>query len=149
MFGEVSLSGDIRPVSRMDSRLKEAAKLGFKRAIAPAGTDGGRVDAAPMGEGLDHRGAPEEAPTEDEADAEAPAASGSFVREHLMGVIEAILFAATSWVLRLVRSAPAVIRWVNDFFRYYVDQLEWMLARADVKNQRELSAWLYGVGEAR
>jgi DNA repair protein RadA/Sms len=41
VFGEVSLSGDIRPVSRMDSRLKEAAKLGFKRAIAPAGTDGG------------------------------------------------------------------------------------------------------------
>ena len=35
VFGEISLSGDIRPVSRADSRLKEAAKLGFGRAIAP------------------------------------------------------------------------------------------------------------------
>ena len=41
IFGEVSLSGDGRRVSRMDSRLKEAAKLGFKRAFAPADTDGG------------------------------------------------------------------------------------------------------------
>ncbi len=41
VFGEVSLSGDVRPVSRMDSRLKEAAKLGFKRAFAPADADGG------------------------------------------------------------------------------------------------------------
>ena len=41
IFGEVSLSGDVRPVSRMESRLKEAAKLGFKRAFAPADTDGG------------------------------------------------------------------------------------------------------------
>lgn len=41
VFGEVSLSGDIRPVSRMDSRLKEAAKLGFKRALGPRDVDGG------------------------------------------------------------------------------------------------------------
>ena len=33
--GEISLSGDVRPVGRADARLKEAAKLGFKRAIAP------------------------------------------------------------------------------------------------------------------
>ena len=33
VFGEISLSGDVRPVSRSDARLKEAAKLGFKRAI--------------------------------------------------------------------------------------------------------------------
>lgn len=43
VFGEVSLSGDVRPVSRMDSRLKEAAKLGFKRAFAPADADGGAM----------------------------------------------------------------------------------------------------------
>ncbi len=43
VFGEVSLSGDIRPVSRMDSRLKEAAKLGFKRALGPRDLDGGGV----------------------------------------------------------------------------------------------------------
>jgi DNA repair protein RadA/Sms len=41
VFGEVSLSGDIRPVSRMDGRLKEAAKLGFRRALGPRDVDGG------------------------------------------------------------------------------------------------------------
>lgn len=35
VYGEISLSGDVRPVGRSDSRLKEAAKLGFTRAIAP------------------------------------------------------------------------------------------------------------------
>ncbi len=34
MFGEVSLSGDVRQVGRMEARLKEAAKLGFGRALA-------------------------------------------------------------------------------------------------------------------
>lgn len=33
VFGEISLSGDVRPVGRSDARLKEAAKLGFNRAI--------------------------------------------------------------------------------------------------------------------
>jgi len=37
-FGEISLSGDIRPVPQAESRLKEAAKLGFSRAFVPAGT---------------------------------------------------------------------------------------------------------------
>jgi DNA repair protein RadA/Sms len=35
VFGEISLSGEVRPVSRIDARLKEAAKLGFRRALAP------------------------------------------------------------------------------------------------------------------
>src|SRR5215210_4527923 len=34
-FGEVSLSGAIRPVAQSAARLKEAAKLGFTRAFAP------------------------------------------------------------------------------------------------------------------
>jgi DNA repair protein RadA/Sms len=34
VFGEVSLSGEVRPVSRMETRLKEAAKLGFGRALS-------------------------------------------------------------------------------------------------------------------
>lgn len=34
IFGEISLSGDVRPVGRSDARLKEAAKLGFKQAIS-------------------------------------------------------------------------------------------------------------------
>ena len=37
VFGEVSLSGEVRSVSRADTRLKEAAKLGFGRALAPSG----------------------------------------------------------------------------------------------------------------
>ena len=36
IFGELSLSGDIRPVTQREARLKEAAKLGFKAAIAPS-----------------------------------------------------------------------------------------------------------------
>jgi DNA repair protein RadA/Sms len=39
VFGEISLSGEVRPVSRMDSRLKEAAKLGFRRALGPVGQE--------------------------------------------------------------------------------------------------------------
>ena len=35
VFGEVSLSGDVRPVSRMEGRQKEAAKLGFSSVLAP------------------------------------------------------------------------------------------------------------------
>lgn len=35
IFGEVGLSGEIRPVSGGQERLKEAAKHGFKRAIVP------------------------------------------------------------------------------------------------------------------
>jgi DNA repair protein RadA/Sms len=34
-FGEVSLSGALRPVAQQAARLKEAAKLGFTRAVAP------------------------------------------------------------------------------------------------------------------
>jgi DNA repair protein RadA/Sms len=34
-FGEVSLSGAVRPVAQMPARLKEAAKPGFARAILP------------------------------------------------------------------------------------------------------------------
>lgn len=35
VFGEIGLSGEIRAVSQMDARLKEAAKLGFTKAIMP------------------------------------------------------------------------------------------------------------------
>ncbi len=37
VFGEIGLSGDVRIVSQADLRLKEAAKLGFRKAIVPAG----------------------------------------------------------------------------------------------------------------
>ncbi len=35
IFGEIGLSGEVRPVSHLESRLKEAAKLGFDRAFVP------------------------------------------------------------------------------------------------------------------
>ncbi|MFZ5668539.1 MAG: DNA repair protein RadA [Pseudomonadota bacterium] len=41
VFGEISLSGEVRSVGRMEARLKEAAKLGFKRALAPTGAGEG------------------------------------------------------------------------------------------------------------
>ena len=36
VVGEIGLSGEVRPVGQMDARLKEAAKLGFARALVPA-----------------------------------------------------------------------------------------------------------------
>src|SRR3954469_19085923 len=48
-FGEISLSGAVRPVAQTSARLKEAAKLGFGRAVLPeaargdAGGDSGLV----------------------------------------------------------------------------------------------------------
>ncbi|HEX8383618.1 MAG TPA: DNA repair protein RadA [Sphingomonas sp.] len=35
-FGEIALSGEVRPVAHAALRMKEAAKLGFERALAPA-----------------------------------------------------------------------------------------------------------------
>lgn len=35
VFGEIGLSGEIRPASQTENRLKEAAKLGFKQAFIP------------------------------------------------------------------------------------------------------------------
>jgi DNA repair protein RadA/Sms len=45
-FGEVSLSGAIRPVAQTAARLKEALKLGFKRAVIP---EAARSEAAANG----------------------------------------------------------------------------------------------------
>jgi DNA repair protein RadA/Sms len=38
-FGEIGLSGSVRPVAQAPARLKEAAKLGFTRAVSPASRD--------------------------------------------------------------------------------------------------------------
>ena len=35
LIGEIGLTGELRPVNGLDRRLKEAARLGFGRAIAP------------------------------------------------------------------------------------------------------------------
>ncbi|AGT09141.1 DNA repair protein RadA [Paracoccus aminophilus] len=49
IFGEISLSGALRPVAQAENRLKEAQKLGFSRAILPEaqkveGMAGMRID---------------------------------------------------------------------------------------------------------
>jgi DNA repair protein RadA/Sms len=45
VFGEVGLTGEVRGVGQSATRLKEAARHGFRRVIAPASA----VDAAPAG----------------------------------------------------------------------------------------------------
>ena len=56
-FGEVGLSGEIRQVAQAESRLKEAAKLGFSQATLPRRVArGNRPLAAPDGLRLDEIG---------------------------------------------------------------------------------------------
>ena len=52
LFGEISLSGALRPVGQTENRLKEASKLGFSQATLPsrskmAGTEGMRLREMP------------------------------------------------------------------------------------------------------
>ncbi|MEO6605724.1 MAG: magnesium chelatase domain-containing protein, partial [Aeromicrobium sp.] len=39
-FGEVGLAGEVRKVSNLKVRLREAERIGFKRAVVPAGSEG-------------------------------------------------------------------------------------------------------------
>ena len=50
-FGEVALSGEVRPVAHGALRLREAAKLGFGRALVPAkqGSEGAALEVASFG----------------------------------------------------------------------------------------------------
>lgn len=45
LVGEVGLSGEMRAVSRLSMRVREAAKLGFKRCIIPSAGRGAKVKA--------------------------------------------------------------------------------------------------------
>jgi DNA repair protein RadA/Sms len=47
VFGEIGLSGEIRPVSQTEARLKEAEKLGFVSALTPPRRGRGKDKAAP------------------------------------------------------------------------------------------------------
>ncbi len=48
-FGEIALSGEVRPAAHAALRLKEAEKLGFAAALAPPGTKGvGRLEVRPV-----------------------------------------------------------------------------------------------------
>lgn len=61
-FGEVALSGEVRPAGLAALRLKEAAKLGFGRALVPAGTGGAALAVqgfATLNALVDHLGRPE------------------------------------------------------------------------------------------
>ena len=48
-FGEIGLSGSVRPVAHAGARLKEAAKLGFGRAVAPVSGERRRRRARGVG----------------------------------------------------------------------------------------------------
>jgi len=37
VFGEVGLSGEIRAIAQAEVRIKEASKIGFRRAVMPMG----------------------------------------------------------------------------------------------------------------
>jgi len=45
VFGEMGLSGEVRAVGQAETRLKEAAKIGFRRAIVPEGNVGRMKDS--------------------------------------------------------------------------------------------------------
>ena len=44
LFGEISLSGALRPAMQSENRLKEASKLGFTTAVVPAGSTLGQFE---------------------------------------------------------------------------------------------------------
>ncbi|MCW2246398.1 DNA repair protein RadA/Sms [Azospirillum fermentarium] len=56
VFGEIGLSGEVRAVSQMDARLKEAAKLGFSSAVIPARRSAKRGDTPLKVTELSHLG---------------------------------------------------------------------------------------------
>ena len=52
LIGEVGLSGELRAVGRLALRVREAAKLGFKRCIVPSAGKGDQVRAELANAGL-------------------------------------------------------------------------------------------------
>ncbi|HUR16426.1 MAG TPA: DNA repair protein RadA [Candidatus Limnocylindrales bacterium] len=49
LCGEIGLTGELRPVSGLERRLREAARLGFVRAIVPERNARGATEAPPSG----------------------------------------------------------------------------------------------------
>ncbi|MDB5313036.1 MAG: hypothetical protein JWO38_7238 [Gemmataceae bacterium] len=58
-------------------------------------------------------------------------AAWAIVNTKIGRVGEAVLLEAARGVIELIRSAPAVLRWLNDLFRDLVYILEWVLARTE------------------
>jgi DNA repair protein RadA/Sms len=52
LIGEVGLSGELRTVSRLGLRVREAAKLGFKRCIVPKAGASAQINSELEGSGL-------------------------------------------------------------------------------------------------
>ncbi|MEO0944924.1 MAG: DNA repair protein RadA [Pseudomonadota bacterium] len=50
VFGEISLSGSVRPVGQTENRLKEAQKMGFEAALLPEGSKTGERGTIPVNE---------------------------------------------------------------------------------------------------
>jgi len=48
VFGEIALSGEIRPVAHAALRMRESAKLGFERALAPGAPQASAGEATPL-----------------------------------------------------------------------------------------------------
>jgi DNA repair protein RadA/Sms len=48
IIGEVGLSGELRAVGHLETRLKEAAKLGFKRCLVPASSQLKQIKSPPL-----------------------------------------------------------------------------------------------------
>lgn len=48
VFGEISLSGALRPVGQTENRLKEASKLGFNQAIVPTNSKLGQAEGVKL-----------------------------------------------------------------------------------------------------
>ncbi|WP_338430247.1 DNA repair protein RadA [Synechococcus elongatus] len=66
LIGEIGLGGQVRPVSQIELRLKEAAKLGFQRALLPKGQErcDSELEMVPVSRLVDAIGlALQEAPT--------------------------------------------------------------------------------------
>src|SRR5262245_16861335 len=51
-FGEIGLTGRLRPAGQAARRLEECRKLGFSGVVAPAGTDGATVEATTLRDSL-------------------------------------------------------------------------------------------------
>jgi DNA repair protein RadA/Sms len=47
-FGEIGLGGEVRRVGRIELRLREAARLGFRRVLLPAGVEVARPAGAEL-----------------------------------------------------------------------------------------------------
>jgi DNA repair protein RadA/Sms len=51
-FGEIGLTGRLRPATQAPRRLEESRKLGLSAVLAPAGTGGGSLEAGSLREAL-------------------------------------------------------------------------------------------------